>query len=302
METNNEGGYIYKKAIILGNGFDIANGFPTRYSDFISSIQFAELLNSNNQLASYIRQKYDEASWVDIEEQIGIYSAQLEKYTRSQDFGDATRIFKKEYEELTRALFDYIDSIRSGQVNSKMEKLVVDWKNTLCGKEKEKVLFVSFNYLLWDITIMQKHMTSERFVGKFPQFPHGIISNEKPNIVLGVDSNSVHSKKHPFIVKSFNKNCKSEIFFRNIQKAKHYIIFGCSMGNTDQRYFKPIFSDAKNKKFEIYDYDDDSLSTIKSNISRLCNYDLFIQNNDVTFNTAIQFSSSATRIPLHQKT
>lgn len=42
-ESNNL--YTYNKAILLGNGFDVANGYPTRYQDFIEDSRFKYLLS-----------------------------------------------------------------------------------------------------------------------------------------------------------------------------------------------------------------------------------------------------------------
>ena len=41
-------------ALILGNGFDIANNFKTGYCDFIESDYFKLLLDKNNSLATHI--------------------------------------------------------------------------------------------------------------------------------------------------------------------------------------------------------------------------------------------------------
>jgi len=132
-DTGND--YVYKKAIILGNGFDVAYGFKTKYSDFIGSEYFKELLATDNRLAKHIEDKFTKAKWVDIEVEIGFYSAMLERNTLIEDFDAETSRFKNEYESLTRSLYLYIDSIRSGKTNPKMENLVSHWLNLLLGKE-----------------------------------------------------------------------------------------------------------------------------------------------------------------------
>lgn len=285
---------VYKKAIILGNGFDIANGFKTRYSDFIKSQSFSDLLSAGKGLAICIKNKFDKANWVDIEIEIGLYSARLEKNFLKKIFDAKTVRFEAEYNDLTRALYLYINDIRSGKSNPKMEKLVKEqWLNPLFGKTQEKALIVSFNYLCWDDAFLLENLFKERFVGDYPQFPHGrtlLLENMEPNIVLGVDENSVRCERHPFIVKAYNKHCNAKTYFENIGKAEHYIIFGCSIGDTDQRYFKPIFSQARKKKFEIYDYNDASLTQIKSNIAKLCNYAAFDAHNDLKFIPSARYS------------
>ena len=66
-------------ALILGNGFDIANNFKTGYCDFIESDYFKLLLDKNNSLATHIYSVKQLYNWVDVEIEIGNYSSTLEK-------------------------------------------------------------------------------------------------------------------------------------------------------------------------------------------------------------------------------
>ena len=54
--------------ILLGNGFDIALGAKTKYSDFAQSEQF-QILLTDNKLAQYIWKKFEmqDKKWVDVE-------------------------------------------------------------------------------------------------------------------------------------------------------------------------------------------------------------------------------------------
>lgn len=293
MEKESNKLYTYNKAILLGNGFDVANGFPTRYRDFIEHSLFKDLLSDDNQLAKYIRQRYEEAKWVDIEIEIGKYSANLEREFIGSSFEKETDRFKVEYNNLSDALYWYIDGIKSGKVNKKMRELMKNWKNSLCGSIPERAFFVSFNYLQWDFNEIYDKMFKEQFVNDFPLFIHGITTynqKDKPQIVLGVDENSEHCRSHHFIVKSFNKYNQAEIYFKHIYDANHIIIFGCSIGETDQRYFKKLFSQAIGKTFEIYCYGEEEETNIKANIVTLCDYDDFMTNNEVKFRDSSPYS------------
>lgn len=174
-----------------------------------------------------------------------------------------------------------------------MAELMNNWKNSLCGNIPERAFFVSFNYLRWDLNEIYKNMFKEKFVNEFPLFIHGITTynlNDTPKIVLGVDENSEHSKKHNFIVKSYNKYSQSEIYFKHIFDASHIIIFGCSIGETDQRYFKKLFSRAVGKTFEIYYYGEKEEANIRANIAALCDFDDLMTNNTVIFKDSSDYS------------
>lgn len=62
-------------ALILGNGFDLANNFKTSYCDFVESQNFKLLLDDNNALAKYIYKQKQLYNWVDVETEIGVYSS-----------------------------------------------------------------------------------------------------------------------------------------------------------------------------------------------------------------------------------
>jgi|GEM_PF-3326905 hypothetical protein len=44
----------YDLVLIIGNGFDLNFGLKTSYSDFLSSKQFKNLIESNNKLALHL--------------------------------------------------------------------------------------------------------------------------------------------------------------------------------------------------------------------------------------------------------
>ena len=291
MEDN----FYYNQAFILGNGFDIAYSLPTRYSDFILHLDFKNLLTNDNKLAEFILNKYENAKWVDIEIAIGEYSKKIEDAYIGPSFIKETQRFEKEYNSLNDALYKYIGSIQHMMTNPKMDELVRSWKNGLCGIRKERALFVTFNYTPHDGTQLQYKFVNDHFVSNFPLYIHGISqynSDGPSKIVLGVDEKSIHCKQHNFIVKAYNKFNKADIYFNNIYNANIITIFGCSIGDTDRRYFEPLFSNANKKIFYIYCYGDKDEINIKQNIASICNYDEFIRNNEVHYLDSTQYSQT----------
>lgn len=278
---NNESKIV---ALILGNGFDIANNFKTSYSDFVESDEFQSLLSNGNTLAEHIFSVKQLFNWVDVEIEIGNYSFSLEDMTPKEKQRTITAQLLSEYNQLKTAMYQYINSMRTNFVNPKMDKLIDDWLNLTLPNHNTKLFVVNFNYNRWDHIRFFNHAIRDNLLLGEPLHIHGktdYLVSESRNIVLGVDYGSVRGKSHNFIVKAFDNATCDKAYFNNIHKASKFIIFGCSIGSTDTRYFKPIFEKSRDKDFEIYGYGEIGLSDIQSNIAQLCNYDEFKAGNNV---------------------
>lgn len=280
-------------ALLLGNGFDIANNFKTSYSDFVDSNQFKLLLDNNNALAKHIygvKQLFD---WVDVETELGNYSYSLEQSTPQSLQRKVTKTFLEEYTALKRSLYQYINSMSSSITNPEMEELINNWLNLTLPNYNTKLFIINFNYNPWDyITFFNNSIRENLLLGE-PLHIHGKTDYRVPDakdIVLGVDDKSVRGKKHNFIVKAFDNLTKDKEYFNNIHNASKYIIFGCSIGGTDIRYFKPIFEESKLKEFDIYGYGEMGLADVQSNIAKICDYDKFKAANNVNFLDSSKFS------------
>ena len=75
----------------LGNGFDLSLGLSTSYMDFVNSDEFQILLNMQNQLAIYLKVNAELQNWIDIENELKLYS-------KNEDNAK----FKTEYEALCK--------------------------------------------------------------------------------------------------------------------------------------------------------------------------------------------------------
>ena len=60
----------YQYVLVIGNGFDLDLGLPTKYSDFIKSLCFDELCEKDNKLANHLREVHDVKNWIDVEEEL----------------------------------------------------------------------------------------------------------------------------------------------------------------------------------------------------------------------------------------
>ena len=277
--------------IILGNGFDIAYNYKTSYSHFVDSEQFIELLKKGNSLAKYIKEVKNLQNWVDVEIEIGNFSYNMQQSLTQLEFINQTKIFKAEFFALRDALSLYISNQTSSLSNKKMDKLVEKWFDPAFLDRDRKIFITSFNYHQSDVVNIYNRFYDHMYERNLLQI-HGqadFYSETPCNIVLGVDENNRRSPEHNFIVKAYDKNTKATPYLRTILLCDNYIIFGCSMGETDLRYFKPLLSQ-KGKKFDIYGFGDDGLIEIKSRISSICNLDSFITYNEVNFLNSEEYS------------
>ena len=87
------------------------------------------------------------------------------------------------------------------------------------------------------------------------------------------------------MIKAFDKNTNAKGYFEYLDDADRIIIFGTSLGDTDYRYYKPLFHDVQNKKYEIYCYGENEYLKIRKQINKFVgvNSDLFFDMNDVKF-------------------
>lgn len=280
--------------IILGNGFDLAYGYKSSYSDFIASGLFSEQISQGNSLAKYILNVNSIQKWVDVEVEIGNYSYNMKQSLRPAEFVEQTNVFRKEYEALRDALSLYISSLTWRKGNfKKMDDLVMEWMQPAYLNPQLKYYVATFNYHRNDnIEILNKY--KDHLYGSYLNFIHGItdLYSEVPcNIVLGVDKTCQYAPEHTFIVKENNPHTKDKPFFDSIGLCKKYIIFGCSIGETDHRYYNEIFTQ-KNKEYIIYGFGSDEICKIKERIGCICgDYSTFIKMNNVVFEDSSKYSS-----------
>lgn len=76
MERNNK--TTSKAMIFVGNGFDVAHGYKTKYSDFYAnSIELKELATKGNVLCQHILDNVKGDLWLDLECGLFEYSKSL---------------------------------------------------------------------------------------------------------------------------------------------------------------------------------------------------------------------------------
>ena len=68
--------------------------------------------------------------------ELGRYSAFIEDTYKGKSFIRESDRFESEYNDLNEALYWFIDDIKTGTTNPRMEELIHSWKNGLFGKGK----------------------------------------------------------------------------------------------------------------------------------------------------------------------
>jgi len=219
----------HQHVLIIGNGFDLDLGLPTKYSDFINSSYFSELCLKDNILANHLREVHDVKNWIDVEEELKSYS---KKTIHSN-------IFLQEYKELCASLLSYIKSIKYDSLN--IESTAYKLISILLNKD---VLIIDFNYtstLQELLKIFVNEPTTEQQNIEHIKIHGGIVEN---NIIFGVEDSADIKKEHIFIKKSANKIFKPINFSYTLESCDQLIVFGHSLGETDHMYFKDYFNNA----------------------------------------------------------
>lgn len=264
-----------KSVIYLGNGFDIALGLKTRYSQFISSGFFQKLLG-RNKLAEYISFMNKEYNWSNVEEMLYEYSRELGCSNEEEN-----EKFKKEHYDISMALQEYISDDSTNVGNNNLNKLIISWLSNV-----EVLRVCSFNYTPTPVLfhLLPDYVNLHRI--------HGIANvgqlNDKMKIILGIDRSMTVCKAHEFLYKDniqlddsevrsgFRPPTQKEIIIaKNILKtelrplfydADAMIIYGCSMGRSDYTYFKYLFENSHNRLFIIYHYGHNEKNILRQRI------------------------------------
>ncbi len=261
-------------ALILGNGFDIDMGLPSKYSDFADSPEFHDLVKRmrdmyyeeerDKSLVLQLQKAYAKSNWFDIEEEIHKY---VQTHTGLND--EMIGLVRSEFDELKKALTNYLNRITTNFTANK-EKL----STFLLYKLRECPLTVAeiyFNYTNPN-QYLKMPLQPEIFNGAQHWFTyvHGSLRNN--DIVLGCDLQEGEkvNKQLSFMYK-YNQLNKANHVARHILEAKEIIFFGHSINEMDFCYFKEFFKVASAlpnpiRHLTIITKDEESERTIKDNI------------------------------------
>ncbi len=260
--------------IFIGNGFDVAHGYKTKYSDFYAnSDELKKLAGNGNVLCQHILDNVKGDLWQDLECGLFEYSKEL-----TSRFGEGDKIssskFKQEFGELRAALFAYLKYASSVSVINNPGYFVGE-----LSKEWEKLNYqiVSFNYtpiVAAYTSDSSLHSSNLSFNKEKLIYQHGSMYNPElgidktaESIVLGIDDSQKVERLHSFLYKSLQNVFDITDLVEAIEEKDVYIVFGCSMGPSDHNYFSTLFDDnMRNKTYIIYGHGKDALDSIKGSV------------------------------------
>ena len=214
--------------VVIGNGFDLNLGLPTSYQDFIKSPQFQRLLQTDNHLYTYLKDKYHLQNWVDIENELQKYSYDYTATNREE--------FRLEYNELCRCLCSYLNNVDLQGIN----KDSFAYK-TLCNFiNEEQVTIINFNYTDTVKHIIMDANLSAMNNGIEIYNIHG--SALKYDIVFGVEDTAQINNDDVFLLKATQHAFKPIDLASKLEVAKNVVFLGHSLGSTDHHYFFKFFT------------------------------------------------------------
>ncbi len=211
----------YNKIVVIGNGFDLNLGLKTSYTDFIASDFFDSMVQSENELCKYLKEKQTLKNWIDIENELKIYSREVYKNN------DRTA-FRREYQLLCGALCDYLNSLDISQIDK------TSTAYTFIAKKLENALIINFNY-----TDSIDHILSECQISHEILRVHGRAMDKQ--IVFGVEDNARINENDVFLKKSTCLWNNVIDVNQKLSSVSSIIFLGYSLGETDHHYFSDFF-------------------------------------------------------------
>ena len=259
-------------ALIIGNGFDLDMGLPSRYSDFIKSKEWNDAVSGFNiylqqkdyqahSLIGQLQMASQDSQWFDIEKEIHQFIVSHPDNTERD-----VRDIKREFEVIKKALARYLkrisDTFKADENKVAFQLLFALQQSPLSNVE------IYFNY-----TTPHAYLKIPMYddIGKRTfTFVHGSLKDN--DIVLGCDLQEGEqvNRQLSFMYK-YNMLNRANHVARNILEAKEIIFFGHSINEMDFGYFKEFFKAASAspnpiRHLTIVTYDDESERNIKDNI------------------------------------
>lgn len=257
-------------AIIIGNGFDLDMGLPSKYSDFIESPEWKAVVKKveifladdsyrNHSLIAQLQSASKDSLWFDIEEEIHQFVAAHTKNT-TQELEE----IKNEFGLIRESLAKYLKRISQNRIeeyNRLSFQLLSQLQN--CPLRISEIFFNYTN----PAEFMPKSMFYEHCTFTYV---HGSLRNN--DIVLGCDlQNGEEVNRQLSFMYKYNQLNRANHVARSILEAKEIIFFGHSLNEMDFGYFREFFKVASAspnpiRHLTIITYDENSERDIKDNM------------------------------------
>lgn len=239
---------MQNNVFIVGNGFDLALGLPTRYSDFANSNFWPVSENAEQKrdylaqkkytsLEAYLDDKRNMETWFDLEQELYNYARKPKNgsgFGQNENENDIKA--NVEYFKLLQTrMCDYIRSVQDDfrrmhyDVTKEVLQAVVD--NGFFNYK------YSFNYTELPLLPNQKRIECVHL--------HGSIKGH--SAILGVDEKPLRAG-YEALMKTSSKYYKSHDLYNALKFANEVVIFGVSFGDIDYSYFDRFFKSIVNNE------------------------------------------------------
>ena len=251
------------RLFIVGNGFDLMHGIPSRYSDFAKFVQ-----GVNIELFQYVERVVQNLSpnglWSNFEEALATQNAEeLLKYEQEENDGNFNDL-KMAFRDWVISVKKYIDFVNIGKKYQFGEDdifLTFNYTNTL-----EKVYNINSLNICHIHGYMENNESEELFTGYI--WGHG---KEKEELDIAIEDEYSRQEIQNIIVsyKKEHQIQKMNNFLNEglgtIEYETNFVVLGHSLGLVDKPYFKALIENYPTAKWRIgYFEDSDYIRKIHS--------------------------------------
>ena len=275
---------MYKKILILGNGFDLDFGLKSRYRDFMNSQIWKKAKEDKDYatfgIINYLEEKSKLESWFDVETELLNYALEISEGTYRSPQENDRIAFEFFQAKLKEYLQEEQDSLEHPHISTAMVML-----NNIIANGYFTNIY-TFNY-----TDVSKFVAKYKIKLEIPiTFMHGSLK-KNDNIVLGIETDKKIHPAYKFLFKTNSRYYTSNNLIENLDEANEIVFFGHSINGMDFPYFKDFFKkqsqpsrDFKRKRITIFTYDINSEEKIRDNFREEgISLRELMSRNDLTF-------------------
>lgn len=229
--------------LIIGNGFDLDLGLPTKYSNFIESKYFKkQSIRRGSKLFKYISETYHDKKWIDIENELKRFA--LDDKGKNILFNKT----EKDFELLRVSLCDYLSSLSYESINKESAAcmLIESVINNYLFKKVYTYNYTDLEKII-DILDVKKTFNNQIEI----EYVHGKVNDK--SIILGFEDSAEVKDDYLFMIKSFSRHFRSHNIQYDMILADEVIFFGHSLGSTDYHYFEHFFRNQSNEQIKKED-------------------------------------------------
>ena len=246
--------------LLLGNGFDVDLGFPTKYQDFFKSKQFPFVHNDHSchPLGHHVYEKGIQDKWYDLENILAEYGSSLVSISNKVD-GD-----KEDYKRIVQGLVDYLNTIdlRQPKEDSVAARILKAADDHLVPPTVYTFNYTDFEAISEAIGISYKNANHV----------HGSLKDG--DIVLGVGDYVKLRSNASFLYKTSCPRYDSRGILSSFELYDTIIFLELSLSKVDYPYFEDFFKDVAYRKYQgekkkyirIFTYDEESRLAILDNL------------------------------------